>query len=101
MLIWLLYMGQNNDIRTGGERCSKLLLAPFFMLAMQSKLLASHDGVHEGFCNRFDVSEIKFNLMTVENLYRLQTILELFLLTLPMMIIVSSFSNSNEWTAVG
>ena len=92
---------QHNDIREGGERCKKLLYAPLFMLAMQSKLLASHDGVHEFFCNRFDVSEIKFNLMTVENLYRLQTILELFLLTLPMMITVSSFSNSNEWTATG
>ena len=101
--IWLLYMGQHqhNDIREGGERCKKLLYAPLFTLAMQSKLLASHDGFHEVFCNRFDVSEIKFNLMTVENLYRVQTVLEFILLTLPMMIIVSSYSNSNEWTAMG
>ena len=36
--------------------------------------------------------------MTLENLYRVQTILEFFLLTVPMMIVVSSVSNAAEWT---
>ena len=36
--------------------------------------------------------------MTLENLYRMQTFLELFLLTVPMMIVISSVSNELEWT---
>ena len=38
--------------------------------------------------------------MTVENLYRIYTFLELFFLTVPMIIIISSVSNSSEWTII-
>ena len=34
MFIYVLYMGQHSDIRTGGERCKKIAIGPLFMLAM-------------------------------------------------------------------
>ena len=33
MFIYILYIGQHSDIRTGGERCNKILISPLFMLA--------------------------------------------------------------------
>ena len=94
MFVYILYMGQATDIREGGERCKKIGVGPLFALAMQSKLLASVDSIHHKFCVKFGVPDVKFNLMTLENLYRIQTFLELFLLTLPMMITVSSVANN-------
>ena len=41
---------------------------------------------------------MKFKLMEIENLYRIQTFLELFFLTVPMLICISSVSNAIEWT---
>ena len=67
---------------------------------MQSKLLAGVDMIHHRFTIRFNLPEMKFKLMTLENLFRIQTFLELFLLTIPMMIVVSSVSNALEWTGV-
>ena len=98
MFIYILYMGQHSDIRTGGERCRKLAVSPLFMLAMQSKLLSGIDAVHHRFCLKFGLPDVKFNLMTVENLFRIQTFLELLLLTVPMMVVVSSVSNAIEWS---
>lgn len=91
-------MGQHADIRTGSERCKKLAFGPVFMLAMQAKVLSGIDAVHHKFCVKFNTPDVKFNLMTLENLYRVQTMLEMFFLTLPMMIVVSSNSNALEWT---
>ena len=68
------------------------------MLVMQAKLLAGLDSIHHRFTIRFNVPEIKYKIMTLENLYRMQTFLELFLLTVPMMIVISSVSNALEWT---
>ena len=70
------------------------------MLAMQVKLLASIDGIHHRFSIRFNLPEIKFKLMTLENLFRIQTFLELFFLTVPMMIVISSVSNATEWSLI-
>ena len=98
LFIYVLYMGQHNDIRTGGERCKKIVISPLFALAMQAKLLANFDSIHHRFCIRFNTPDVKFNLMTLENLFRIQTFLELFLLTLPQMICVSAQSNADEWT---
>ena len=93
-------MGQHSDIRTGSERCKKIGLSFIFALAMQSKLLSGVDVIHHKFCVRFNAPDVKFNLMTRENLYRIQTLLELFLLTVPMMIVVSSVSNALEWSVL-
>ena len=93
-------MGQHSDIRSGGDRCKKIAISPLFMLAMQSKLLTGLDGIHHRFCLRFNTPEVKFNLMTMESLYRIQTFVELFLLTVPMMIIVSAQSNAIEWSVL-
>lgn len=100
MFIYILYMGQHNDIRTGGERCKKIVIGPLFALAMQVKLLSGIDGIHHRFCVRFNTPDVKFNLMTLENLFRIQTFLELFLLTIPHMIIVSAQSNEDEWSLI-
>ena len=100
LFIYVLYMGQHSDIRSGSERCKKLAVSPLVALAMQSKLLAGVDEIHHRFTIRFNVSEMKFKLMTLENLYRIQTFLELFLLTIPMMIVISSVSNALEWTGI-
>ena len=97
LFIYVLYIGQHADL-ANSDRCRKLAIGPLFMLAMQAKVLSGHDGVHRRFCARFDLSETKFALMTRENLYRVQTVLEFFLLTVPMMIVVSSYCNTVEWT---
>jgi len=91
-------MGQHSDIRSGGERCKKIAVGPLVMLAMQAKLLSGLDGIHHRFTIRFNLLEVKYKLMTLENLFRIQTFLELFLLTVPMMIVISSVSNAIEWT---
>jgi len=98
MFIFVLYMGQHSDIRHGGDRCKKILISPLFALAMQAKVLAGIDSLHNRFCIRFNAPDVKFNLMTLENLYRIQTMLELFFLTIPMMVVVSSVSNALEWS---
>ena len=100
LFIYVLYMGQHSDIRTGGERCKKIAVSPLFMLAMQFKLLSSLDNIHHRFSIRFNLPEVKFKLMTLENLFRIQTFLELFLLTVPMMIVISSTSNATEWSLI-
>jgi len=100
MFIFLLYIGQHSEIRTGGSRCKKILLSPVFALAMQSKVLSGVDGIHHRFCIRFGLQETKFKLMTLENLFRIQTFMELFLLTVPMLIVVSSTGNATEWTLI-
>ena len=41
------------------------------MLAQQSKLLSGHDNIHHKFTFRFALSDMKFKLMSLENLYRL------------------------------
>lgn len=98
IFIYVLYMGQHSDIRTGGDRCKKIAVGLPFMLAMQVKLLSGIDSIHHRFTIRFNLPEVKFKLMTLENLFRIQTFLELFLLTVPMMIVISSVSNAVEWT---
>lgn len=70
MFIYILYIGQHSDIRQGSERCSKIVISPLFALGMQSKLLSGFDGLHHRFCVRFGLPDVKFNLMTLENLYR-------------------------------
>lgn len=100
LFIYILYIGQHSDIRSGGDRCKKILIGPLMMLAMQAKLLSGIDSIHHRFTIRFSLSEVKFKLMTLENLFRIQTFLELFLLTVPMMIVISSASNATEWSAV-
>lgn len=65
---------------------------------MQAKVLSGLDGLHHRFCIRFNTPDVKFNIMTLENLYRIQTMLELFFHTIPMMIVVSSVSNALEWS---
>ena len=101
MFVYILYMGQHSDIRSGGERCKKISASLPMALAMQTKLLTGLDGIHHRFCLRFNTPEVKFNLMTIENLYRVQTFVELFLLTVPMMIIVSAQCNAIEWSIMG
>ena len=98
LFIYVLYMGQHSDIRSGGERCKKIVVGPLVMLAMQAKLLAGVDAIHHRFTIRFNLPEVKFKLMTLENLFRIQTFLELFLLTVPMMIVISSVRNAIEWS---
>jgi hypothetical protein len=71
MFIYILYIAQHSNIRTGGERCKKILVGPIFMLAMQAKLLSGVDELQHRFCLLFGLSDAKFNLMTVENLYRI------------------------------
>lgn len=101
MFIYILYIGQHSDIRQGSERCRKILIGPIFMLATQSKVLSGFDGLHHRFCVRFGLPDTKFNLMTLENLYRVQTFLEFLFLTIPMLIVISSVSNNNDqWTGV-
>ena len=101
MFIFMLYMGQHTDLKTGGERCRKILISPLFALGMQAKVLSGLDRVQHRFCVQFNIPENRFNIMALEALFRIQTICELFLLTVPMMIIVSSVSNALEWSGLG
>ena len=71
MFIYILYMGQHSDIRTGGDRCKKIIVGPLFMVALQAKLLSGFDGFQHRFCVRFGLPDVKFNIMTMENLYRI------------------------------
>lgn len=71
MFIYVLYMGQHSEIRQGGERCKKIVISPLFALAMQAKILCGIDSIQHKFCVRFNVPDVKFNLMTLENLYRI------------------------------
>ena len=96
MFIYILYIGQHSDIRHGSERCKKIIFSPIFMLSMQTKVLSGFDSLHHRFCVRFGLPDVKFNLMTLENLYRVQTFLEFLFLTIPMLIVISSVSNNNE-----
>ena len=68
---------------------------------MQSKTLSGLDFIHHRFCIRFNIPEVRFNIMSLESLFRIQTFCELFLLTVPMMIVISSVSNALEWTGMG
>ena len=101
VFIFMLYMGQHQDIQQTGERCKNIAISPVFALLMQAKVLSGIDFVHGWFCNRFNLSEVRFNIMSLETLYRIQTGLEFFLNTLPMMIVISSVSNELEWSGVG
>jgi len=101
LFIFMLYMGQHADIRASGERCKKIALSPLFALAMQTKTLSGLDFVHHKFCVRFNIPEVRFNIMAAESLFRIQTLSELILLTVPMMIVISSVSNALEWSGVG
>lgn len=68
---------------------------------MQLKVLSGLDFVHHRFCVRFNIPEVRFNIMSLESLFRIQTFCELFLLTIPMMIVISSVSNALEWSGMG
>ena len=71
MFIFILYMGQHSDIRTGSERCKKIGISPIFMVAHQTKLLSGVDQIHHRFTIFFGLPELKFKLMALESLYRL------------------------------
>ena len=101
LFIYILYMGSHQEIETGRDRMRKILLSPLYMLAMQFKIYAGIDRFNAWFLKKFQFEELTFNLMTLEKSFRVQVIIELISHTLPMIIIISYYSNSLEWTGTG
>ena len=101
LFIFTINMGSHQDIETTKQRLITILHAPLYSAAMQAKIFASHDRFHRWFLNKFGFDQDTFNLMTAEKSYRVQSIVELFFHTLPMIIVISVYSNANEWSGIG
>lgn len=94
--MYILYIVQHNDAENANDKCKKLVLAPLFMILQQAKVLSGFEGVHAWFGRIFGYSD-SYHLLSLENTFKLQTVVELFFQTIPQMIIQSS--NNNAVTA--
>lgn len=94
LFVFVLYMGQHQDIREVGDRCKKMAVGFPFMLGQQLKLLSGLDRVHTLFLTKCDIQEARFQLVSMENLFRMQTVLELFGLSLPLMAVITMNANA-------
>ena len=99
--IYVLYIGGHQDIEQTRERLIKILVGFLYMLFMQVKVFTGLDRFHRWFTNKYDLDPLRFNLMQLESSYRVQTVIELFSHTLPMMALVSHHSNAVGWTGAG
>jgi hypothetical protein len=97
LFICLLYVGQSAEVKSPQERTRKVLFAPLYMVLQQTKLLSGLEDVHRWHNDLVGYDEV-FNLTTLEGSFRIQTFVEMFMHTIPLMIIQSSSNNSSKWT---
>jgi len=91
--VFILYILQHHDAENVGDKCKKIGLAPLFMILQQVKVLSGFESVHAWFGKIFGYSE-SYHLLSMENTFKLQTVIELFFQTVPQMIIQSSNNNA-------
>jgi len=76
-----------------------LFFAPVYMVLQQLKLLSGIEFIHKRFCESAGYND-GYNMMTLEGCFRIQTFVELFFHTVPL-IVIESFSNeATEWTSI-
>lgn len=80
--MYTLYIINHPDCRDHAERFKKLALGPLYAILQQTKLLSAVDPIYRKFEEWFEMRE-PFHLLTVENCFKVQTFLELFLSTFP------------------
>lgn len=93
--MYSLYIGQHGDCHSFKERIQKLVLSPIYALLQQTKLLGGVPLVHKKFEALFRFRE-PFHLLTLENCFKVQTVVELLFATIPELVIVSTNSNKPE-----
>ena len=98
--IYVLYMGSAGEAAPCGTRCCYILLAVVYYLTMWAKLLAGSERFHRWTLARLGIDETAYQLMSLENCFRVQTFVELFAHTVPMIIIQASNNNDSGWTGV-
>jgi hypothetical protein len=69
------------------------------MLLQQVKLLSGLEGIHKRFSERVGYDE-RFALMTLEGCFKVQTIVELFFHTVPLMIVLCLSNELTKWTGI-
>lgn len=84
-------------------RMKYLYLSPLFSVLMYFKLLPAYEKIFRWFSHKFKISMEDNNMamFTIENYYRLQIFVELFLQTIPMMIIQVTQNSQGGWEAIG
>lgn len=85
MFIYFLYMAQTADIAKSEHRCKRILFAPIYVALQQVKLLSGIESLHKWFSTGACFDE-KYPLMTLEGCFKVQTTIELFFHTIPLMI---------------
>jgi len=73
----LLYVGSHAEIGSNGDRCKKLALAPVYAVGQQLKLISGIDRVHALFINLVGKTNEPLALLTAENCFKVQTLVEL------------------------
>jgi len=68
---------------------------------MQLKLFATIERFHRWFTSKFAMDDTVFQLLTLEKSFRVQVIVETFFHTLPMIFVISHYSNATEWSGLG
>lgn len=69
------------------------------MILQQMKILSGLEGVHKRFSERVGYDE-RFALMTLEGCFKVQTIVELFFHTVPLMIVLCLSNELTKWTSI-
>lgn len=92
LFMYVVYIGSHNDIDSGEERCKMIQQAAFYTFGQWWKVLGGVERVHEKFAHNVGLKE-PFHLLTLENCFKTQIVIETLLQTLPQMIIISEYSN--------
>ena len=93
-------MGSAGEAASAGARCCYIMLAFVYYLTMWFKLLAGSERFHGWILSRLQIDETSYQLMSLENCFRVQTFIELFAHTVPMIIVQAANNNDTEWTGV-
>jgi len=80
--MYTLYILNHPDIKDNSERFKSLALGPLYAFLQQIKCLSAFDTIYHKFEELFTMRE-SFHLLTIENCFKVQTILELILSTFP------------------
>ena len=80
--MYSLYIVNHPECRDNAERFKKLALGPVYAILQQTKLLSAVDPVYRKFEDMFGMRE-PFHLVTAENCFKVQTVLELVFSTFP------------------
>ena len=100
--IFALYMATQGDRIAAGKRCCYIGNAFVYFLVMWTKLLAGSERFHRWALLRMSVDETEFQLMSLESCFRVQTAVELFVHTVPMIIVQAANNNAGDdgWTGI-